>query len=339
MSRQQALFTAGAFDAVGNGARIHGSPPVEQWAVALCAFARLRDGAGWAIGDLLLYGERFEDTDYEEACDNTGYKRGTLMNMKSVAKAFPKGKRIDGLSWGHHALAMGFEEDERDQLLARAKRERLGYEEFKGITRGLRAQRRLAAQSWPEGTFGLIAADPPWPYEEGAVDPTRQVENQYPPMPVDDICALAPKVQGVTAPDCVLYLWATSAVVVSGAMVQVLNAWGFEGRSTMVWVKDHQGMGYWARQRHEHLIVAKRGQPSPPPEDLRPDSVIMEPAREHSRKPASLYATLDRCYKGVPKLELFAREPRRGWETWGNEVLFGPTEAGRAVRLREEVPA
>jgi N6-adenosine-specific RNA methylase IME4 len=33
------------------------------------------------------------------------------------------------------------------------------------------------------------------------------------------------------------------------------------------------------------------------------------------------YAHIARLFPNVPKLEMFAREPRDGWDVWGNEVV------------------
>ena len=89
----------------------------------------------------------------------------------------------------------------------------------------------------------------------------------------------------------------------------------------MVWVKDLMGMGCWARQRHELLLIAVRGHPVPPDENDRPDSVILAPRREHSEKPGEVAELLHRLYPGVPKVELFARQGRPGWDSWGNQAL------------------
>jgi N6-adenosine-specific RNA methylase IME4 len=59
--------------------------------------------------------------------------------------------------------------------------------------------------------------------------------------------------------------------------------------------------------------------PSPSPAN-RPPSVISAPRREHSRKPDEAYALIDAMYPALPKLELFARQRRPGWDVWGNET-------------------
>jgi len=87
-----------------------------------------------------------------------------------------------------------------------------------------------------------------------------------------------------------------------------------------VWVKDKIGLGYFVRNQHELLLVATRGDmPSPSPANRQP-SVIEAPRREHSRKPDEAYALIERMYPSLPKIELFARNTRSGWDPWGNEA-------------------
>lgn len=334
------LFRHGAFSVTAKGLRVDQGthPDVTAWAETLARITRLRSGVQWAVGDLLLYADQrqYDEGLVETAMEATGFKRGTILNLKSVAKAFPRGQRLLSLSWSHHALVAGFEDEERVAILRDAARQGLSWEELQAHTRDLRHARRVAEMEWPTGTYGLLLADPPWPFEEGATTPNRSLANQYPSMSVDAICAMAPRVQAITAPSAVLYLWATSAMMVSGEAVDVVRAWGFNGRSTMVWVKTQQGMGYWARQRHEHLIIATRGNPVPPEDNLRPDSVLTAARGTHSEKPTELYEVIERCYPGVPRVELFARdEPRENWDRWGNAADMVDGEAARGIRIKE----
>jgi N6-adenosine-specific RNA methylase IME4 len=174
------------------------------------------------------------------------------------------------------------------------------------------------------GKFAVIYADPPWRYEHAPMGgDNRSIERQYPTMHLDEICALP--VGDIANDDSVLFLWATSPKLEE--CMQVINAWGFEHRTTMVWVKDQIGMGYFARQRHELLLIARRGELPMPPPEARPDSVVEAPRMEHSAKPPIFYEIIDRMYPGVRKIELFARgEPRAEWTTWGNQV----TDASRS---------
>lgn len=163
--------------------------------------------------------------------------------------------------------------------------------------------------------YPVIYADPPWRYEHSKTV-SREIENQYPTMSLEEICALP--VGDIVTPDAILYLWATSPKLEES--LQVISAWGFTYRTCLVWVKDKIGMGYYARQRHELLLVAKRGDIPVPESDNRFDSVIEAPRGEHSAKPCVVYSMIEQMHPEFDKLELFARSARDGWATWGNQA-------------------
>jgi N6-adenosine-specific RNA methylase IME4 len=172
---------------------------------------------------------------------------------------------------------------------------------------------RIAAPLDSLGPFPVIYADPPWRYDY-AEDTTRQIENHYPTMSLDEIKAL----DIPAADDAVLFLWATSPKLVEA--LEVMAAWGFEYRTSMVWVKDKIGMGYYARQQHELLLIGKRGAlPVPDPED-RPPSVIEGTRSAHSAKPDRGYELIERMYPLAEKCEMFQRRPRNRWAGWGNQA-------------------
>jgi N6-adenosine-specific RNA methylase IME4 len=107
---------------------------------------------------------------------------------------------------------------------------------------------------------------------------------------------------------------------------EIFAAWGFEFRTGSVWVKTEGegkhdiGEGHYFRQEHEHLLLGIRGDVPAPPTDRRPPSVFYAPRREHSRKPDEAYEIIERMYPELPKIELFARHKRDGWERWGKEA-------------------
>ena len=165
------------------------------------------------------------------------------------------------------------------------------------------------------GLFPVIYADPPWQYDHPISD-SRRIENQYPTMPIEEIYALP--VEKIAAPDCILFLWVTTPFLEKG--LRVLGAWGFDYRTSMVWVKPSIGPGQWVRQRHEYLLIGVRGNIPTPKGENKPDSVIEAPRTEHSEKPEVVYEIIERMYPELPKVELFCRKPRTGWVAWGNEV-------------------
>lgn len=164
--------------------------------------------------------------------------------------------------------------------------------------------------------YPIIYADPPWRYENPPMGGTnRSIENHYPTMSLEEICALP--VRDLATEDAMLYLWATAPKLAE--CMQVIEAWGFEYRTNLVWDKEVIGMGYHARNQHEILLVAKRGDIPPPEAGKQPSSVHRERRGEHSAKPAFYYEMIEAAYPQLPKIELFCRSPREGWAVWGNQ--------------------
>ena len=179
--------------------------------------------------------------------------------------------------------------------------------------------------------YPVIDADPPWRYEHPPMGGNRVVENHYPTMTLEDICAL--RVDKLAADDAVLYLWATAPMAMKAG--QVIEAWGFDYRINIVWVKDKIGMGYYARVQHELLLVARRGKLPPPRELDRLSSVVHADRTEHSVKPEIFHELIERWYPSLPKIELFRRGPARpGWAAWGNQL-----DAPSPAELEAETPS
>lgn len=173
--------------------------------------------------------------------------------------------------------------------------------------------------------FDIILADPPWKFTSNSKNrPGKNAMGHYDCMSLDEINALP--VADVAAPDALLLLWTTVPFAVLS--VQTLNAWGFKYVSQLAWAKDRIGTGFWARNRHEIVYIAKRGRfPCPRPAPF-PDSVIEGQQREHSRKPDRLHEMIDAAWPSAAKLEMFARESRDGWVAWGNQTTkFDPGAA------------
>jgi N6-adenosine-specific RNA methylase IME4 len=171
----------------------------------------------------------------------------------------------------------------------------------------------------PEGRFGVILADPPWRFEmrsQHGMD--RSVENHYPTLPTDDICALP--VEAIAADHAILLLWSTAAMLPDG--LDVMDDWGFAYRSHMVWDKGElSGLGYWLRNRHELLLIGTRGRPPAPAEGTQWPSLIQASRAGHSTKPGFAHAFAETFWPSLAKVELFARSPRLGWSVWGNQAV------------------
>ncbi|KKK49714.1 hypothetical protein LCGC14_3132310, partial [marine sediment metagenome] len=88
----------------------------------------------------------------------------------------------------------------------------------------------------------------------------------------------------------------------------------------MVWVKDKMGTGYYVRNQHELLLIGRRGNLPVPEPGTQPTSVIHAPRTKHSAKPEEVYKLIEAMYPTHPRIELFARQRRENWMSWGNEV-------------------
>jgi N6-adenosine-specific RNA methylase IME4 len=165
------------------------------------------------------------------------------------------------------------------------------------------------------GKFNVIYADPPWQYDHPISD-SRKIENQYPTMAIDEICVLP--IQDISQDDSILFLWASTPMMKKA--LRVMEAWGFDYRTGMVWVKPSIGPGQWVRQRHELLLIGVKGNIPTPEGGNKPDSVVEADRQEHSKKPEVFYFLIEQMYPTLRKVELFARNKREGWESWGNQA-------------------
>lgn len=183
----------------------------------------------------------------------------------------------------------------------------------------------MTGPDWPFAPFApfgfdLIVADPPWLVEmRTAKGETKAPQAHYSCMPIEAISALP--VGHLAAPDCWLLLW-TSAPLLDRAF-DVMRDWGFTYTSRIAWRKctvndkTRVGPGYVVRTMHEDVLIGKIGKP---PLGTAFPSFFDGLAREHSRKPEEFYALVDRFAPDARKLDLFSRQNRPGWDSWGFEV-------------------
>jgi len=184
----------------------------------------------------------------------------------------------------------------------------------------------------PEGGFGFIMADPPWRFAtRSARGVTRKgAGGHYETLSLEQIMALP--VSELAAPDCLLWLWATNPLLPRA--FEVLTAWGFQFKTAGHWAKTTVngnlafGTGYILRCAGEPFLIATRGRPKTT-RSVR--SVIVGRVREHSRKPENAFHAAEKLMPDVRRLELFSRQRRPGWATWGAEdTKFGD--------LRDQLP-
>jgi len=159
--------------------------------------------------------------------------------------------------------------------------------------------------------FPCVYADPPWGHQN---ETTRNpATKHYPPMSVEEIAAL--EVSRVAADDAHLHLWVTNGFLFEAP--RVMESWGFEFRSCLVWVKPQMGLGDFWRPGHEFLLLGVRG--SLKFQDRGVISWLRANRPRQSRKPEKVRKLIERVSPG-PYLELFGRRRVRGWTVMGDEV-------------------
>jgi len=146
----------------------------------------------------------------------------------------------------------------------------------------------------------------------------KSAENHYPTMPTDAICALFDEIGAPAKADSVLFLWATNPMLPDA--LRVMSAWGFAYVHHWIWDKEVAGTGYWGRDRHELLLIGRRGNPVSPLPGSQPETVYRERKGRHSAKPDYFAEQIERLYPAMPRLEMFCRTPRPGWTAWGFEA-------------------
>jgi N6-adenosine-specific RNA methylase IME4 len=165
------------------------------------------------------------------------------------------------------------------------------------------------------GKYRCLYADPPWAYRDSG---TRgAAAGHYDTMTVEELCAL-PVGELAHAEGCLLWLWTTWPMIRDGAPQQVLDAWGYEWVGELVWDKEIIGTGRWIRSQSEILILAKRGKLSLLESD-QGGVVRSRRTKNHSAKPPEFYGIIERLSAG-PRIELFARNARKGWSRWGHQA-------------------
>lgn len=187
-------------------------------------------------------------------------------------------------------------------------------------------QYSLSVKSLPikQKEYSVIYADPPWEYSSNAADKHNGIaENHYATLDIDGIKTFLNDSGIKPAENAVLFLWVTNPFLVKA--LSVIEAWGFEYKSNIVWVKTElkkPGIGYYVRGRHELLFICTRGNFTPLDRNVSPPigSVLEEPIGKHSEKPERVYGIIESLYPGCTYIELFARKNRKGWDFIGNEI-------------------
>jgi len=171
--------------------------------------------------------------------------------------------------------------------------------------------------------YKVILADPPWLYNDKGSSKHPGASHKYNCMKLEDLMNLP--IDIISDTDSVLFLWSTMPMLPNA--LKLVEAWGFKYKTIgFVWVKRNKkkkdgwfyGMGHWTRSNPEVVILGVRGNPKRASANVH--SIIESPIKIHSSKPDELYDRIEELCGDVPRVELFARKTRDGWDSIGYEI-------------------
>ena len=179
--------------------------------------------------------------------------------------------------------------------------------------------------------------DPPWPTQmRSAKGEGKSHARYYGSMPFKDIYALP--VGQLLSPNSFVFLWCTWPLFLHGGdparhyadadasyspQGRCLKEWGLRYVSGGAWFKKTVhgrpafGPGYRVRSTCEPFILGINGSPK---NSKSARNLIEGLARQQSRKPEEAYTWAETYMPGARRLELFSRDSRPGWDTWGFEA-------------------
>ena len=165
---------------------------------------------------------------------------------------------------------------------------------------------------WINKKYKTILADPPWKYGKGW---GYGAEEYYNLMSLKDIKNLP--VDDIAEDNAHLYLWCPNGMVPQG--IEVMQSWGFKFKTIITWVKHRSIFGYYFKGQSEQLLFGVKGKL--PPQDRKQVTIINGKVRNHSKKPDEQYPIIE-LVSPSPRIELFARSKRWGWDVWGDEIKW-----------------
>jgi len=166
--------------------------------------------------------------------------------------------------------------------------------------------------------YSCILMDPPW-NERGGGKIKRGADRHYPLVKTKDMPRLIYQ-SGVWKPaeNCHLWMWATNSFLADA--LWLMDALGFRYVTNACWVKNKYGLGQYLRGQHELLLFGVKGSGvAVRTEKKNLPSVFHADRLRHSQKPEESYQLIESRSVG-PRLEMFARIARPGWDHWGNEI-------------------
>ena len=183
----------------------------------------------------------------------------------------------------------------------------------------------MAALQFPNKKYRIIYADPPWDYKGYEKPKTKRwgfVSSQYNTMSINDLKKLP--VSEIADDNCMLFMWATMPFLETA--FTIMKAWGFTYKSiAFQWIKLNRksltyfyGLGRWTRGNTEPCLLATKGKPKRKSASVF--QIVEVPPVRHSAKSVEVRNKIVKLMGDLPRIELFARERKEGWDAIGYDI-------------------
>jgi len=145
------------------------------------------------------------------------------------------------------------------------------------------------------------------------VRPNQDVVD-YPTMSLEEIAKL-PVAELADVDGCHVYLWVTQKYLPEG--LRLFGQWGVKYQCLMTWVKPTGFTPFSWMYNTEHVLFGRVGSLALERNGLK--LAFDASVTRHSEKPEVFYERV-LAASPEPRLELFARCHREGFDSWGNEI-------------------
>jgi len=264
----------------------------DQWKRDLIKLGTIEKHVQFYIGDKILEGETegyIQRGKYDLVSELTGIPKHTLQNYVSICNSISS-RRREELDFSHHTEVAKLEPENQEYFLNKAVTNKWSVSDLRIKIRE-KEYKKLSTTLMPSGIYRIIYADPPWDYRdkcEGGGIQSKPIEDHYPTMGIEELCEMElPKTQQ----NAVLFLWVPSPKI--NEVFEVIEAWGFQYKTSFVWDKVKHNMGHYNSVRHEFLLICGKGKSTPDTKELFDSVQSIEKTRRHSEKPERFREIID----------------------------------------------
>ena len=164
--------------------------------------------------------------------------------------------------------------------------------------------------------YHTIVIDPPWPIKPIVLKNRPNLTKiPYKTMTIDEIENFT--INDFADDQCVLFMWTTMTYLPHA--LKIIEKWGFKYHATMAWSKNNGRTMFGIKRNVEFVLVAYRGKLNLEPRGKAIKAVFEEPTMVHSKKPKIFFEMIVPKTQ-EPRISIFEREAREGFDIWGDEV-------------------